>query len=266
MARVTTPPPPLKWLIAYRLFGVRLPEEHRAWVAEDVKSKLFPVWRGARTFLGLEGLVVLYAVAQGVMYHAPSFRTLKYLTVAAMVFAILDTGPMQVRRTLRWQRIDKQGRPVRPKGLGRYEHLEAAIARVLVGVLWVAGSAAFGYALRPAPGTFDSVACQTPDSEVMSLITGGLTHKKATFMASRSITYQTGTMVGGLLTEPNPKPGGLKQNFSYETWIVEAGQVYVYSDRATKSWSSFPAAPAADRVAQEAAKRVAQCVGDAIKK
>ncbi len=266
MARVTTPPPPLKWLIAYRLFGVRLPEEHRPWVAEDVKSKSFPVWRFARTFFWLASLIVLYAFAQGVMHDAPGFNTLKFLTVGALVVAILDTGPMQVRRTLRWQRVDKQGRPVRPKGIGRYEHLETFVARGLVLVVWTAGAALIGYGLRPAPGTFDQVPCQTPDTEVMSLINGGLTHKKATFMAARSISYQTGTMVGGLLTEPNPKPGGLKQNFSYETWIVEAGQVYVYSDRATKSWSSFPAAQAADRVAQEAAKRVAQCVGDAIKK
>jgi hypothetical protein len=263
---VTSPAPPLKWLIAYRLFGVRLPEEYRAWAAEDATTKFFPVWRTARTFLWGMALLGLYALAQAKTYQAPARSTLIRGALGILAFAILGTGPMQVRRALRWQRVDKHGNPVHPRGLARHGNVEAAVVLALVAMLWTGGAAVFGYGLRPAKGAFEDVPCQTPDDETMSLITGGLTHKKATFMAARSITFHTGVMVGGLLTEPNDKPGPLKKSFSYETWIVEAGQVYVYSDRATKSWSSFPPAPAADRVAQEAAKRVATCVGNSIKK
>jgi hypothetical protein len=272
MARVTSPPP-LTWLIAYRLFGVRLPEEYRAWAAEDTKSKLFPVWRTARTFLGLLALIALYAIAQTKMYQAPAQWTLKRCALGALAVAILGTGPMQVRRTLRWQRVDKQGNPVRPRGFARHGNVEAAGVLVIVALLWTGGSALLGYGLRPAASAFDGVPCQTPDQATMSLINAGLTHQKATFMATREITFQTGVMVGGLLTEPpsdkpDPKTKLKLPGFSYETWIVEGGEVHLYNDNDRKepTWTKFPPATAVDRVASEARARVAFCVASVLKK
>jgi hypothetical protein len=264
---VTSQAPPLKWLLAYRLLGLRLPPEYNGWVAEDARSRFFTVWRGGRTFVWGLVLVGLYRFAQAETYQPPAFRTMKFCVLAVALYAILGSGPSLAKRALRWQRVDKQGNPVPPKGLARHGNLEAALVVALVALLWTGGSAVFGYGLRPAASPFADVPCGTPDQDTMSLINAGLTHPKATYMAVRTIPFGTGVMVGALLTEPNPKPGGLKSNVSYETWIIEAGQVYTYGHtKLTPSWTKFPEVPAADRIAPEARLRLASCVGSAVKK
>jgi hypothetical protein len=248
------PPPPL--LYGYRLLGLRLPEEYAPWVAHDVTTKTFLNWRSIRRVVWGLTFVGLYAVGQHAAYRWPASRpTLLRLSLAAIVWALLTSGPRMARHTLRWQRIDKRGNPVPPRGHGLLEQTEAALLGVALLIALTGGAAAFGYGLRPT-----EAVCDTPSAATLDQIKAGLTKKDATISAVSSIEYATGELVGALLKAPRPNNPSA-QDASLEFWIVEGGRIYTTARNAqSPSWSSFPTAPAADRVANEAVTRVAACL------
>ena len=95
-------PPPTLWLIAYRALGLRLPEQHRSWVALDVRDPRFVAWRSSRTVLWGLALAGIHYQAQSSIHVPPSRRTVFQLVSAVLIVALLASRNSLVRRTLRW--------------------------------------------------------------------------------------------------------------------------------------------------------------------
>jgi hypothetical protein len=243
------------------MLGLRLPEEYRPWVAHDVTTKSYVPWRITRTIVWGLVLVALYAVAQHAMFAWPSRRTLQIMAALVAVYGLLNSSKVLVRRELRWQRIDKQGRPVPPKGHARLVNAEVAALVAVVALLWTGGSAVFGYGLRPN----GDVACRKPTPDTMERIKGGITHPGATIAAVESVPFAGGEMVG-LVLKPPPSDGSKKPQGQFELLIVNGEQIYSFTHtKENPGWTRFDAPPHPDRLATEALRRLTNCLGASLR-
>ena len=263
---MTTPPPPhLQY--AYRLLGIRLPDEYREWVAQDIASKSFLNWRIARRLLGLLVAVGLYAVGQASQFRWPAQKTMFRLVLFAFAVSLLSSGPRLARAALRWQRIDKHGRPVPPRGMGLLDAREGVLLTVLAAVAITNASVLFGYGLRPTGVA--GIPCDQPEDDVRARLMAGVTHKGAQLSKATSIKYRNGEVVAALLVVPPADPETPPKELSIETWLIQDEQVYSIrkvgtsatdAQKVPPSWASFPDPPAADRVAVDARNRALVCL------
>jgi hypothetical protein len=250
---VTQPKPPLPWLLAYRVLGLRLPEQYRPWVAEDVARKPFLTWRIGRTIVWEAAFLALYVLGQTTMFQRPHPLTVRRLIYGLLILALLASGNTLVRRTLRWQRIDKHGHPVAPKGLAVLENHEAALLAVALLVAFTGAAGVFGYALRP---TGVSVApCRGPDAETLAAIRAGLKNDATVIKNPQAISYANGKIVAAVVEQPGKKA-------LFTAWIVEGGKVFELRQPAQKKESptTFDPPVRADRVAVDALQRAATCL------
>jgi hypothetical protein len=261
MSGVTTPPTP--WLLGYRLFGLRLPEEYRVWVAHDVRTKAYVPWRTARTLLAGACLIGLYSLAQHQVYDWPSRKTLIRLGAAVLAYSLLASGKALVRRELRWQRIDRHGRPATPHRHAVLDNAEAAVAVALAAVLWCGGAAAISYSVRPAG--LAALKCRKPSAAVFDRIKAGKTRADATFVDIKGVSFSGGQAVAAAMRAPSTDPKR-KYDSQLDMWIIQGNTVYLYGEDVTNpSWTRFPAPKAVDRVAGEALNRAVTCVAFALR-
>jgi hypothetical protein len=255
--------PPLPWLLAYRLLGVRLPEQYKPWVAQDVTTKWFVGWRTARTFLWGLALVGLYDIGQHAVYKWPVQHTLRMQVLIVLAYSLLASGKVLVKRELRWQRIDKRGRPAPPKGVGLLAQTEAVVAVLAIAIAWTGASAAYGwYGLRDSTTVpaFRKVHCDDIDPTVRAAITSAFTKPGASIVIGKVVPFSGGKMVGALFRAPTSDPKR-KYDQTYEMFLVKDGTVYAYATtKQDKGWTNLPRAPLTDRVGSEALSKAAECV------
>jgi hypothetical protein len=255
MSAVTEPQPPAPWVYAYRLLGLRLPREHRPWVAYDVTSAMYLTWRVTRTFLWCSAAVGLYVVGQSAMYRAPAHRSIFRLLLLGLAYALLASRAALVRRTLRWQRIDKHGRPVRARRLALLGNTEAAVLVLAGAILLTGASAVFGYGLRP--NTPAAAPCNKPDLTLANRLRAGFKAAGANLVAPQVVKYSKGEVVAAYYTTP------AKPNPQFVGFIVDKAAIYeLRAPNAEKSAvTTFPPPPSADRVSVEALQRAVTCLG-----
>lgn len=252
---VTAPErPPLTWLLGYRVLGLRLPERYRPWVAEDVRSRYFLAWRIGRTTLWLWALVCLYYVAQSATYQPPARRTFVQAMLAALAVALLSSGRTLVRRTLRWQRVDRHGNHVEPRGLSRLDTVESLVFASAVLVSLVGSMSVFANALRPSGPA--GAPCRAPSDETESMIRGGF-KPGAEMVKARAVSYGDQTMVAAVVRVPEGEPPERAH-----VWIVRGGSVYELRtpEQSEESATTFAPPPDVDRVGVEALRRVVLCL------
>ena len=166
---MTQPRPPLPWFLAYRFLGLRLPDEHREWVVEDVAGKHFVSWRIGRALVWSGAAIGAYYLVQSTVHLPPARNTMYRLFLGALAIGLLASRNSLVRRTLRWHRIDRHGRPVPPKRLAMLDNREAVVLGAATVVAVVAGMAAWSHGLRPSGGS-----CRKPDAATLQVIRAGL--------------------------------------------------------------------------------------------
>jgi hypothetical protein len=255
--------PPATSLLAYRLLGLRLPEEHRAWVVADVASPSFLWWRALRTFLWAQVLIVLYAVGQhaglGRWPGKVTYFRGEMLAAAAMLFSSRDA---LVRRALRWHRIDKHGRPVAsPKPFARLENLQAAVLGVLVLIAWTGASTAFGVGLRPTG--IKAAPCREADPVVFDRIRANAA-PGTTFLTTRMVKFGESFLIVATLPpkdDVKPQPGKPVPKFDAEAWVVTGDKIERIAGKEMKTSTSFPPITAIDRLGGNAIERAFQCLG-----
>ena len=247
--------PPLPWLLAYRLLGLRLPAEYRAWVAEDVASMYFLAWRIGRTTLWLWTLVCLYWFAQTTVYQSPARRLFYQFLLATLALSLLSSGKTLVRRTLRWQRVDKYGRPVEPRGLARLSNPESLVFGAAVLVFLVSGMSLFAYALRPAGAA--GAPCRGPSQAVEARIRAGLKEPDAQLVGATAVTSRGVTTVLAVVHRP---PGKTPQDRPH-VWLVTESTVYELrtAEQAKESATTFEPPPNPERIGIDGLQRVVAC-------
>lgn len=254
---MTQPSPPLKWLLAYRLLGLRLPDEYRPWVLEDTRSRAFVTWRGGRTFVWLAALVGLYAVGQ---YYGlgkwPHPITLGRLLVVALAIALFSSREQLVRRTLRWYRMDKHGAPSpRVRRFARLENNEAALLGLVVLVAWTAAATLFGYGLRPTG--IAAVPCREAEPAVFDRIRAGATGDPE-YLTTRMVRFEGGDIVLAVVAPPK---GQADAKPSIEAWIVRGEIIERISGPEQTTTTSFPRFDdRIDRISGQALERAATCL------
>lgn len=248
-------PPPLPWLVAYRLLGLRLPPEYRGWVAADAAKKSFLNWRSARTVVWGAVFVGLGCVAITLVHEAPPRHWVLRALAAVTIAALLASRNNLVRRTLRWQRIDKHGRPVRPKRLAVLDNNHALVLGAAVLVAFTGGAAVFGHGLRPTG--VEAIPCRPPDAETLALLNAGLKSKDTKLIDPQSIPFGTDAQIVVAVVD---KPGDDRNAAGF--WIVDGGTVYEIRqpDGAAQSPTTFDPPPSPDRVAVEALQRAVTCL------
>lgn len=253
-------PPPLPWLLAYRVLGLRLPQQYRAWVAEDVASKSFLTWRIGRTLLWALGALGLFYVTQVAIHEPPQRKTLIQGVLFAIAFALLSSGKTLVRRTLRWQRIDKHGRPVKPKKLAVLSNFEAGILGLVVVVALTAGLGVLAFALHPT--SIAGTKCQPTDPETLSLLRAGLKRKDTKIENPQSLKFGDSQILAAILRNPGEDRGLLA------AWERKGATLYEYrrAEDADTSRTTFAPPPALDRSASEAIMKLAVCVVGPVEK
>ncbi|MDQ1710774.1 MAG: hypothetical protein QOE45_224 [Frankiaceae bacterium] len=253
-----TQPPPRHWLLGYRLLRLRLPEQYRAWVAEDVEGRAFMPWQVARTLLWLVAAIVLYAVGQRATYRWPGGRTLVYLLIVAVAYAAFGSRATLVRKTLKWQRVDRRGNPRAPKRLALLGNVEAVLLAVAVLVAFTGAAALLGAALRPA-----AVAeCLPPDPDTLQRITAGISQPGTSVVVARSLPDSTGELVGVILRKNTKAPGAKTAESRLELIEVEGPQIYAFKFKGITSWMSFPEPPkTTDQAITGALRQVVLCLG-----
>ena len=275
MCRVTTPSPPLKWLLAYRVLGLRLPPEYAPWVIRDAGSKRFLWWRSGRTFLWLQVLLALALVGRRIGYgdwipRVWLIRT-ELLALAVVLFSSRDA---LIRRTLRWHRIDKRGDPVeKVKPLARLENREATILGLLVLVAFTGASFAYGYLERPTGAA--ALPCREADPNVLERIVAGKTDAKARYESTRMVVLDDITVVLAFTNltgqplptaKPSPKPSpsvSSAPQVTIEGWIIDAAGVIKRMGDTPDSTTNFPVAPdkeVKDRGLSPLIQRAADCL------
>lgn len=260
--------PPLPWLLAYRLLGVRLPEQYKPWVAQDVATKSFVFWRTLRAFLWGLVLFGLYDIAQHAVYKWPHHTTVYKQVMVALAYSLLASGKVLVKRELRWQRIDKRGRPAALKGMGLLGQNEAVVAALVVAILWTGGSAAYAwYGLRDSSSgpNIGKVHCDDIDDTVRAAITSAFTKPGAEIVIGKVVPFSGGKMVGALFRAPTSDPKR-KYDQTYEMFLVKDTTVYAYATtKQDKGWTNLPHAPLTDRVGSEALSKAAACVATVLR-
>jgi hypothetical protein len=257
---VTHPAPPRPWLIAYRVLGLRLPPEYRAWAAADTQSKSFLNWRIARTALWLYAGLAVYYVVQSATFAPPGKAKLVQSLLVITAVALLSSKNTLVRKTLRWQRVDRHGRPVAPKRLAILDNREALVGGAAVAVLVASVMAVYANGLRPT-GTaaiIKSIKCRTPGEDTLGKIRAGLKSADTTIVTPQSIEFQHTTIVASyyrVAGEPRDRAA---------IWVVDGDTVYELrtDEQAKDSPTTFDKPPNLDRVVPDAFARVVKCLTD----
>jgi hypothetical protein len=255
------PPPPRNWLLAYRLLNLRVPEQYRAWVAEDLKGLPFLVWNMLRTALWLLAGVALFAIGQHAAWDWPSRKSLLFLVGGALLWALLSSRKTLVRKTLRWQRIDKRGNPRPPKRLALLDNREAVALGLVALMLLTGASAVWGTHKRPKVETF--VPCDQPDAATMARIEAGITHPDTKVYLAQSLTSATGEQIVALVLQENKAaPGATRPTSQIEVLIVQGARITALRFK-VEGWTRFPAPARTDRIAAEITTRLFTCLGKA---
>lgn len=272
MSRVSTPSPalpedvtkpPLPWLLAYRVLGLRLPPRYRPWVAKDVTTKFFLTWRIGRNVVWGFALLALYYVAQSAIYEPPALGIGTWMFKAALAMialCLLESGATLVRHTLRWQRIDRHGRPVRPKQgtLAVLDNKHAAILGAVVLVAFTGASAVFADSVVVPDGPL-AAKCHKPSTETVNRIRSGLKDPATKFSNLREVRFGKSRMVAASVEKP-----GTPQKASI--WVVSETEIYEFA-LAEQSVTTFDQPTSGiDRVGSEALQRVVKCLTDVMKK
>ena len=249
--------PPLPWLLAYRVLGLRLPEEYRPWVARDVAGKHFLTWRMGRTFVWGLALIGLYYVAQAAVYEAPDRRMLVRLALVALAAALLASGKTLVRRTLRWQRVDKRGNPSAPKGLAVLDNQQALVLAVAVLVLFTGASAMFGFIRRPTG--IGGARCRDADATSLRIIRGGLKDQSTELKSAKQLKFGDRRVVSAM-AEGTEGPARIW------IWVINGTQVYELRSalESENSPTTFPPIPTnrVDRALGPAVQTLVECLSD----
>lgn len=253
---MTHPAPPRPWLIAYRVLGLRLPPEYRAWAAADTQSKAFLNWRIARTTLWAYAGLGLYYVIQSLMHDPPGQTALLQAFLVITALALLSSKNTLVRKTLRWQRVDRHGRPVAPKRLAILENREAVVAGAAVAVLLASAMSVYAYGLRPTG--VEAIKCRTPDEETVGRIRAGLKSQDTQLIEPQSIPFANTTIVASYY-----RLSGEERDRA-AIWVVDGEQVYELrtDEQAKDSPTTFQRPPNLDRVVPDAFARVVKCLTD----
>jgi hypothetical protein len=256
------PPPPRPWLLAYRLLNLRVPEQYRAWVAEDLRGRSFLLWNMLRTFLWLLAGIALLAIGQHATWAWPTPKSLEIAVAVAVLFALLSSRKTLVRKTLRWQRIDKRGNPRPPKQVGLLDNREA-VALGLVGLmLLTAGAAVQGRYRRPKPEPF--IPCETPDAATLDRIKAGITHPDTKVFVAQALTSATGERVVAMVLQENTLAAGAKRPKSQlELLFLQGDRIAAYRFKGIAGWTRFPAPERTDRITEEITRNVFTCLGRA---
>jgi hypothetical protein len=258
MSPVTSPP--LVWQLAYRLLGLRVPDEYKPWVAHDVTTRTYVWWRTARTLLWGAALVGLFALAWHAVYRWPARATFIRGGCFVVAYALLASGKSLVRRELRWQGIDRHGRPTSRKPHPLSGNAEAVLAALVAMLLFTGGTAAVGYGLRP-----EGPRCAKPSDALLDRIKAGLNRTDATFMEVRSAKYSGGEIIAGALRAPSTD-AQRKYDQAFEIWVVQGNLIYSYGHtKEVPGWTNFPPPPSLDRVAPQALQQAVNCVTAAVR-
>lgn len=262
----TAEKPPTKWLLAYRVLGLRLPAEYRAWVAKDVASKGFLTRRIGRSILWSAFFLALYYVMQTAWYEAPAIE-LKFgngmvrAALVALAACLLASGATLVRNTLRWQRIDRHGRPVKPKPrtLAILDNGQAALLGVIAVVLFAGASVIYAQ-VRVVPDGPLGEKCRKPSAETIDRIRGGLKQQSTEFTNPQEIRFSGDSKMVGLTAN---EPSGPRRGVIF---VVTPDAIYELG-LAAQAISTFPSPSEGtiDRVGAEALRRVADCLSEAIR-
>ncbi|HEU0132964.1 MAG TPA: hypothetical protein VFQ85_18445 [Mycobacteriales bacterium] len=250
-------PPPRPWLLAYRLLGLRLPEEYRPWVVTDVRSRSFLGWRILRTFLWLLVGIGLYAVGQHAKLAWPAKKTFVLLVCFAALYAVLASRKTLVRRMLAWQRISATGEPVAPKRLDRLENAQAALGAVLALVLLTAGSAVLGYGLRPT--SFAGAPCEDPDPADLDRIRAAINHPNAKLLIAKELHYGDQSMITVVLSDPTVTDPKSAERGRLEYVLVRDGVMSRLNIPEITTWLDLPVSRQVDRSMADAMTRAVKC-------
>lgn len=252
---MTHPAPPRPWLIAYRVLGLRLPPEYRAWAAADTQTKAFLNWRIGRTALWLYAGLGLYYVIQSLMHDPPGSSKLLQAFLVITAVSLLSSKNTLVRKTLRWQRVDRHGRPVAPKRLAILDNREAVVAGAAVVVLIASAMAVYAYGLRPSG--IQAIKCRTPSEETLGKVRAGFKTEATRITLARAIPFADSTIIAAYHST-----NSTKEDIAF--WVVKGEQVFELRDpeRAEDSPTTFetPAQTSLDRVATEAYLRAYSCL------
>lgn len=263
--------PPLALLVAYRVLGIRLPAEYHPWVLRDAAAKTFLTWRSLRTFLWGEVLVGLGFLGYYLMLDKWPSRTWQIrsqlFVLAVVLFSSRDA---LVRRTLRWHRIDKHGRPVaKVKPFARLSNLEAAALGVAVLAATTGVGALVGEAQKPR-GIL-ALPCREADPNVLDQITARKTNTTAKYLTTRMIRTGDVTVVIAITdlgVPPSPSPsaqpapsGSPKITPLPELWILRTDGIFRLGDE-PKATTDFPVLAKPDRGLNSAISRAAQCLSE----
>lgn len=278
MCRVDHPSPPLKWLVAYRLLGVRLPPEYAPWVVEDAATRGFLWWRSLRTFLWLQVFIALAAVGRRIGYGEWIPRVWLYrFVLASLAVVLFSSRDSLVRRTLRWQRIDKRGKPVeKVKPVARMDNREAVLLGLLALVVFTAGAVVYGYGERPTG--LAALPCREADPDVLERIEAGKKNPEAKYVTTRMV-MANGTAVvlavtdlgnspratpsptAGASAPASPSPSGSQSPKPViEGWIVDPAGTITRLGATPDATTSFPATEKPDRGVIPLIERAARCL------
>lgn len=244
--------PPLPWLAGYRVLGLRLPERYRPWVARDVVSKGFLTWRMSRTFVWLLALVGLYWLTQTLLYERPSGRFMTRLGLVAAAIALLASGKTLVRRTLRWQRVNKHGRPVAPKGLAVLDNVHMVLLGIAVLVAFTGTTSLVALELRP-----QVASCPDASDEIMTRIRLGVKDQETRLYDAKQVDAGGMTIVALKADIP-----GQERNMLW-LYLVQGDTIYELRQPVQDELSptSFPTYPnLADRGVLIPLQRIAPCL------
>lgn len=243
------PRPPLPWLIAYRLVGVRLPDEYRPWVARDIASKNFVNWRIGRTLLALLVLYGLFHLAQVRIFTPLSGRTMWQLLFAVVAVSLLGSRKSYMRRARIWQRIDARGNPVPPRGMGLLDNAGAAVLAVGVLVVFTAAASLVAFSRRPA-------GCDEPDRGTLDRVSAGLKDPGARVDVAYTVPFKDAEMLAAGVEVPG------QDQPRYVYLVVQGENVYDLAAQGggATALTTFGKPPQLDRVATDALLRVARCL------
>ena len=243
------PRPPLPWLIAYRLVGVRLPDQYRPWLARDIASKNFVNWRIARTLLALLALYGLFHLAQVQLFTPFSTTTMWQLLFAVVAVSLLGSRKSYMRRARIWQRIDARGNPVPPRGMGLLDNAGAAVLAVGVLVVFTAASSLVAFSRRP-PG------CDSPDRQTLDRVRAGLKNPDVRVKVAYVVPFKDAEMFAAGLDVPG------QDNPGYLYVVVQGENTYDLAAQGSgaAALTTFEKPPPLDRVATDALIRAARCL------
>jgi hypothetical protein len=269
------PAPPLTWLLAYRLLGLRLPAEYHPWVLRDAASKSFLTWRSIRTFVWGEVLLLvgLWARHLSLGTYPPRVWLIR-LELVVLAVVLLSSRDALVRRVLRWHRIDKHGNPVeKVKPFARLSNLEAVALGAAVLVAWSAAGYVYGDFERPRG--IAAAPCREADPNVLAQLAEHKTDTKAKYLTTRMVVDGDTTVViavtdlGRPATLPSPKPGAPTPKPDatpkpiIELWVIDPTGISRLGRKADPdATTDFPALERTDRGLNPAISRVAQCLSE----